>query len=178
MKRSVIVLVSAAVLSGFASLAGAQSKIGVVDPSRLMQEAPQGQAVQQAINSEFLPRGQEIQAQDAALKAREDRLNRDAATMSEVQRSAAERELQSAYRALQLKQAEFQEDLNARRNEELQKLNILLLEEVQNFAVAEGYDLILADGVLFATAAVDVTPAVLRALQNRGNRPAAAPARP
>jgi Skp family chaperone for outer membrane proteins len=47
---------------------------------------------------------------------------------------------------------------------------------VQNFARAQGYDLILAEGVLYAAAAYDVTGPVLQALQNRGKAPAAAPA--
>lgn len=178
MKRSVIVLLSVAALSGFASLASAaEPKIGVVSIQRLASEAPQAKAANDAIRNEFAPKEREIQTQATALKAREERLQKDAATMTEVQRSAAEKELRDGYRELQLKQSAVQDDFNARRNEEQSKLNRVLLEEVQNYAKSNGYDLILADGVLFATQALDVTGPVLQALQNRRSG-TAAPAKP
>jgi outer membrane protein len=176
-KRSVIILFSAAVLTGFASLASAQAKIGVVSTNRLMSDAPQAKAANDAIRAEFAPREKEIQTLGLQLKTREEKLQKDAATMTELQRSSEEKALRDGYRELTLKQETVQEDFNARRNEEMSRLNRTLLEEVQVFAKAQGYDLILADGVLFATAAMDVTGPVLEALKNR--RPAAAaPAAP
>jgi outer membrane protein len=171
-KRSVIVLISAAVLTGFASLASAQAKIGVVSTNRLMSEAPQAKTANDAIRAEFAPREKEIQTLGLQLKTREEKLQKDAATMTEMQRSSEEKALRDGYRELTLKQETVQEDFNARRNEEMSRLNRTLLEEVQIFAKAQGYDLILADGVLYATAALDVTGPVLDALKNR--RPAAA----
>jgi outer membrane protein len=40
-----------------------------------------------------------------------------------------------------------------------------LLKEVQDYAQKEGYDLIVGDGVLFASTAVNITPAVLQAVE-------------
>ncbi|MET0281384.1 MAG: OmpH family outer membrane protein [Steroidobacteraceae bacterium] len=177
MKRSVIVLLSLAAMAGLAPLAGAaELKIGVVSIQRLAQESPQAKSANDAIRAEFAPKEREIQTQGATLKAREERLTKDGATMTEVQRAAAEKELRDGYRELQLKQTTVQDDFNARRNEEQSKLNRVLLEEVQNFAKAQNYDLILADGVLYATNPLDVTGPVLQALQNR--RPGAATAAP
>ena len=42
----------------------------------------------------------------------------------------------------------------------------MVLEEVSAFAKAQGYDLILADGVLYATGALDVTNAILQGMQS------------
>lgn len=119
MKRSVIVLLSAVAMSGLVSVAGAaEPKIGVVNIARLASEAPQAKAANDAIRNEFAPKEREIQTQATALKAREERLQKDAATMTDVQRSAAEKELRDGYRELQLKQSAVQDDFNARRNEE------------------------------------------------------------
>lgn len=172
MKRSVIVILSVAALTGFASVASAQAKIGVVSTNRLMSDAPQAKAANEAIRAEFAPREREIQTLGLQLKTREEKLAKDQATMTEIQRSSEEKALRDGYRELTLKQETVQEDFNARRNEEMSKLNRTLLEEVQAFAKAQGYDLILADGVLYATTALDVTGPVLEALKNR--RPAAA----
>jgi outer membrane protein len=158
---------------GVTSLAGgAELKIGVVNTNRLMSEAPQAKTAIDAIRTEFAPREREIQTMGVALKAREDKLQKDAATMTEVQRAAAEKELRDGYREFQRKQGEVQDDFNARRNEEMSRLNRTLIEEVQVFAKAQGFDLILADGVIYTTGTLDVTGPILTALQSR--KPAAA----
>ena len=46
-------------------------------------------------------------------------MQKDAATMSESQRSSAEKELRDGYRDFARKQQEVQDDFNARRNEEM-----------------------------------------------------------
>jgi len=176
-KRSIPILLSTAALGLFAaSTATAEIKIGVVNTARLMQDAPQAKLAIDGIRTEFAPREREIQTTAATLKAREDKLTKDAATMTEVQRAAAEKELRDGYRDLQRKQSEVQDDFNARRNEEMSKLNRTLAEEVQAFAKAQGFDLILTDGVIYATNALDVTGPVLTALQARRPGAAAAPA--
>ena len=40
-----------------------------------------------------------------------------------------------------------------------------MLKEVQDFAEAQGYDLIVGDGVLYVTSAVNITDDVLRAVE-------------
>ncbi len=172
-KRSVPSLVITGLMAlGAVSTAHAELKIGVVDTQRLMNDAPQAKSAIDQIRNEFAPRERELQTLGASLKAREDKLAKDGATMTEAQRTAAEKELRDGYRDAQKLQAEIQDDLNARRNEELSKLNRVLIEEVNAFAKAQGFDLILTDGVIYRTNALDVTGAILTAMQAR--RPAAA----
>jgi len=172
-KRSVPSLVFTGLLAlGTVSTAHAELKIGVVDTQRLMNDAPQAKVAIEQIRTEFAPRERELQTLGASLKAREDRLAKDGATMTEAQRIAVEKEVRDGYRDAQKLQAEIQDDLNARRNEELSKLNRVLIEEVNVFAKAQGFDLILTDGVIYRTNALDVTGAILTAMQAR--RPAAA----
>lgn len=179
MKRSIIVLLSAAVLTGFASLASAEVKIGVVNTAKLMQEAPQALAASNSLRAEFESRTKEIQALDQLLKTRQDKLQKDAATMTELQRAAADRELQVGSRELKQKQDAAQEDFDARREEEMTRLQNTVRQEVQAFAKAQNYDLILADGVVYATATYDVTGPILESLKRKAGgaaAPAAAPA--
>lgn len=182
MNRSVKVLCTTAVLAlGLATAAHAEIKIGFVNYNRLMQESPQAKTALEAIRTEFAPREKDIQGQGAALKAREEKLTKDAATMSEVQRAAADKELRDGYRELQRKQAEVQDDFNARRNEEMSRLQRVLLEEVGVYAKAQGFDLVLGDGVLYVSGAMDITGSILTALQSRRTgaaAPASAPTAP
>lgn len=157
-----------------ATPAFAEVKIAYVDYGRLQEESPQAKAALDAIRNEFTPRQRELQTQQAALKTREEKLQKDAATMTPDQRTRAEKELRDGLRELQRKQGEVQDDFNARRNEELSRLQRTLIEEVRTYAKAQSFDLVIADSVIYSTPSVDITPAILSMLQSRGAKPAAA----
>lgn len=166
MKRSVMILLAAA-LTGVASLANAQGKTGVVNTDRLIQESPQYLAAQQAIQSEFAPRQREIQALQQLLATQEDKLRKDGATMTELQRSQATRELTEGERSLRVKSEAAEEDFNMRRDEEMQKLQRLMRDEIGAYAKANGYDLILVSGVGYASPNYDITTPLLEALKKK-----------
>jgi outer membrane protein len=170
-------LLLAALLAGLCPAAHAELKIGVVSVPQLIEESPQAKSAMQALQDEFMPRRREIETQQKELKAREERLTRDSAVMSEAERNKAEKDLRDGQRDLARRQNEYVEDLNMRRNEELGKLQRTLLQEVQTYARAQGYDLVIGDGVLFAKDGINITTAVLANLQARGKAtPPAAPA--
>ncbi|MGN6451898.1 MAG: OmpH family outer membrane protein [Steroidobacteraceae bacterium] len=168
--------------AAFATLpaAAAEPKIDVVDFQRLAIESPQGKAVMESMRAEFAPRERTLQAQGQAVKAKEEKLQKDGATMSEEQRARAEKDLRDGARDFERAKGEFQDDMNARRNEELSRLQRTIVEEVRTYGKAQGFDLILAqEGVIYNASASDITPAVLSALQARGGSAAAAkPAAP
>ena len=166
-----------------ASPAWAELKIGVVDYGRLVEESPQAKVALEAIRTEFTPRQRDLQNQQATLKSKEDRLQKDGATMSPDQRANSEKDLRDSYRELQRKQQEVQDDFNARRNEEMSRLQKTLIEQVRIFAKAQSFDLVIADGVIYTTPTIDITPAILAQLQSSpvaskapAKAPAAAPA--
>src|SRR5688500_11351381 len=99
-----------------------------------MEDSPQATAALEAIRTEFTPRQRELQTQQQTLKAKEDKLLKDSATMSQDQRSRAEKELRDSARELARKQSEVQDDFNARRNEEMSHLQRTLIEEVRTYA--------------------------------------------
>jgi outer membrane protein len=158
--------------------AWAEPKIGVVDPQRLLQESPQGKAVQDSMRAEFAPRERTLQAQAQAIKAKQDKLQKDGATMTDEQRVRAEKDLRDGERDFERARGEFQDDITARRNEEYSRLQRTLGEEVRTYAKAQSFDVILSgEAVIYATPAYDVTPAILTALQSRAaTAPAAKPA--
>ena len=159
----------------------ADLKIGVLDYGNLMEESPQAKVVVEAIRTEFTPRQRDLQNQQTTLKAKEDKLQKDGATMTEDQRQRSEKELRDSYRELQRKQQEVQDDFNARRNEEMSRLQRTLIEEVRVYAKSQNFDLVVADGVIYSTPTLDITPAILTALQSHApaaGKTSAAPAAP
>jgi len=162
----------------------ADGKVAVVDFQRLAQESPQGKEVLESLRNEFAPRERTLQAQGQTLKAKQDKLQKDAATMTDDQRTRAEKELRDGARDFERARGELQDDETARRNEQFSRLQRTLIEEVRGYAKAQSYDMVVSgDAVIYATPGYDSTPAVLTALQARATaspaaKPAAAPAAP
>jgi outer membrane protein len=159
-----------ALLCAFALPASAQElKIGVVNVPLLMDRAPQTKAAMDALQEEFAPRQREFAAKAKELEDFTAKVQKDAAVMGETERRNAEKDLRDLQRDVARLQNEFQEDLNLRQNEELGKLQRALLVEVQTYAQAQGFDLVVGDGVLFASNAVNITAEVLQTIETNFN---------
>jgi outer membrane protein len=155
-----------ALVCAFALPAAAQEmKIGVVSLPALIERAPQTKAAMDALQEEFAPRQREFQAKQKEYEEQAEKAQKDLAVMGETERRNLEKELRDLQRELTRLQNEFQEDLNLRQNEEYGLLQRALLKEVQDYAVAQGYDLIVGDGVLYVNAASNITDDVLRAVE-------------
>ncbi len=155
-----------ALVIAFAMPASAQEvKIGVVNVPVLLDRAPQTKAVMDALQEEFAPRQREFIAKQKELEELSAKVQKDVAVMGETERRNAEKNLRDLQRDVARLQQEFREDLELRQNEELGNLQRSLLKEVQDYAQAQGYDLIVGDGVLFASTAVNITEEILRAVE-------------
>jgi outer membrane protein len=155
-----------------AGQASAEIKIGFVNFEKLLEEAPQTKAAMQALDNEFGPRRRELMTLQTDLKAKDDKLQKEGAVMSEADRANAEKTLRDQQREFQRKAGEFQDDASTRKNEELGKVQRYLVEQIQTYANAQGYDLVLGQGVFFAKPALDITANVLAVLTSK---PAALP---
>lgn len=161
-----------------AGTASAQSslKIGVINVGKLLENAPQSKVVQDKLQKEFEPRQQSILAKRQKMQTQQDAFQKDSAVMGEEERLNLERQIRDTQRDLQREENEYLEDLNARRNEEVGKLQREVLQRVQAYASAQKYDLVLADAI-YVSGAVDITQQVITALQAAGP-PAGAGAAP
>jgi outer membrane protein len=160
-------------LSGQAS---AEIKMGVVNFQKLLEDAPQTKTAMQALENEFAPRRRELLTLQNDLKARDEKLQKEGAVMSEADRAKAEKTLRDQQREFSRKAGEFQDDAGTRKNEEIGKVQRYLVTEIQAYATAQGYDLVLGDGVFFAKGPLDITANVLAVLATKpATLPAAAP---
>jgi outer membrane protein len=157
----------------FAVPAWAETKIAVVDYGKLVEESPQAKTAMEGIRAEFTPKQRELENLANSLKSKQDKLDKDGPTMSVEQRSRSDKDLRDGARDLQQKRAELQDDFTARRNEEMSRLQRILIEEVRAYAKAQNFDLVIADGVIYSAAALDITPAILSAMQAKAPKAAA-----
>jgi len=166
---------SAALATGFVQAQATDLKIGVVSYQRLLQESPQAKKTMEALRVEFAPKQQDLVKLNASLKAKADALEKNRATMTADQVTKAEKELRDGQREFSQKQTDFQEDANTRQNEEMSKLEAVLVKEVQTYAQAQKFDLVLAsNGILYSNNSLDITANVLSVLKASDTSPAAA----
>ncbi|ABA57330.1 Outer membrane chaperone Skp (OmpH) [Nitrosococcus oceani ATCC 19707] len=142
-------------------------KIGAVNAVKLLDEAPQKEAALEILKKEFEVRNRELVAKQKKLRGLEDRFNRDAAIMSEADRKALERDILNQNRDLKRDQEVFREDYNIRRNEEFRKLQEEIAKAIVDLAEKKKYDLVVYEGVIYASDKVDITADVLKLLKSQ-----------
>jgi len=173
--RSIASLGLALCLGLVSAQASAEIKIGYVNFQKLLEEAPQTKTAMQGLENEFAPRRRELLTMQNDLKARDEKLQKEGAVMAESDRAKMEKALRDSQREFSRKAGEFQDDASTRRNEEIGKVQRYLVTEIQGYANAQGYDLVLGDGVFFAKGPLDITANVLAVL---ATKPASLPAAP
>jgi outer membrane protein len=143
----------------------AELKVGVVNAALVLDKSPQKTSALQRLEKEFSTRSKSIENKHKALLQAQEKLQKDAAILSADERKQKERELLSEQRELKRLQDEYSEDLSIRRNEELRKLEKQIAETIVQLAESEKYDLVIYQGVIFASDAVDITDKVLEKLK-------------
>ncbi len=138
-------------------------KAGFVNTDRIFREANSAKAAQAKLEQEFSRREKDIIELGNSIKAMSEKYERDAPTLSESQRVSRQKQLVEQDRDLQRKRREFQEDLNARKNEELQQVLERANRVVKQVAESEKYDAIFQEAV-YINPKHDITDKVIKAL--------------
>ncbi len=147
------------------SVSAEDYKLGAVNALRVLEQSPQAEKARQTIEKEFSPRDKELVAKQKQLKSLEDKLAKDSAIMSESERTKLERDIINQKRDLKREQDEFREDFNFRRNEEFAKIQKDILNAIQKVAKENNYDVVLSDGVIYASPKVDISELVIEYLK-------------
>ena len=142
----------------------ADLKVGFVQVDKILQEAPQTIESNKKLEKEFSSRTDKLKADVKTLKEREASFSKDALTMKESERDTKEKSLSQLRVDIQRKERELREDINIRRNEELSGLQEQINKAVTSVAKAEGFDLVLYNGVAYASEKIDITDKILKSL--------------
>jgi outer membrane protein len=149
-------------LAGF-SASAQEFRVGVVNLDRIFREANSAKSAQTKLEQEFSKREKELNDTATQLKTLSEKFEREAPTLAESQRNTRQKQLVDQDREFQRKRREFQEDLNTRKNEELQQVIERANKVVKTLAEAEKYDLILQESV-YVNPKHDITDKVIKAL--------------
>jgi outer membrane protein len=141
--------ISLALVLGLATF-GVQAeeiRIGFINTDRIFKEANTAKQAQSKLEQEFSKREKDLNDSGTALKNAVEKFEREAPTLAESQRVARQKQLGEQDRDFQRKRREFQEELNARKNEEFQLVLERANRVIKQVAETEKYDLVLQEAV-------------------------------
>lgn len=165
MNKTIAPLLFVALL-GLADYVVAQGyKIGVVDANKIVELSPQYDAVRKALELEFKRRSEDLAGRQKQLRALEEKLARDSAVLSADESRRLEQDIRSQRRKLKTAGDEYREDLGLRSNEERRKLLQQVSEVVHQIGEEESIDVILSEGIVYASERVNLTGRVLERLK-------------
>jgi len=157
------VALAASMMVATSAVQAQELKIGFVNSERVLREANLAKAAQIKLETEFGKREKDLRDLETKLRGAAEKLEKDAPTLSEAERSRRQRDVVEQERDLQRKRREWQEDLTQRKNEELSVVVEKANKVIKQIFDAEKYDLILQDAIHFS-ARVDITKKVIDAL--------------
>lgn len=143
----------------------AELKIGVVNAAAVMEQSPQKTRALARLEKEFSSRSKAIESKIKSLRSNQEKLVKDSAIYSATELKNKERTIVSEQRDIKRLQDEYSEDLSIRRNEELRKLEKDIAQTIIELAKKESFDLVVFQGVIFASDKVDITEKVLTLLK-------------
>ncbi|GAB1061306.1 MAG: OmpH family outer membrane protein [Shewanella algae] len=164
MKKMVNGALMTLMLTG-APLAAQAEKLAVVDMGAVFEQLPQREQISNALKTEFGDRMAEVQKLQEDLRGLLEKQQRDAALMSETQKTELVRKMESLKADYQLKGKALDEDLRRRQGEEQNKLLVKVQKAINTIAEKEKYDMVLQRGaVVYVKPAADISSKVVEAL--------------
>ena len=164
MKQLWFVLISLVII---ASPARAELSVAVVNASAVLDAAPQKKEALVRLEKEFSTRSKMIENKIKTLRAKQEKLMKDSAIFSASERKKKERQIVAEKREVERLQDEYSEDLSIRRNEELRRLEKQISKTIVDLAKKKSYDIVLYQGVIYASDKVDITNAVIEKLKRQ-----------
>jgi outer membrane protein len=138
-------------------------RIGFVNTDRIFRESNPAKAAQTKLEAEFSKREKELADLGTQLKTATEKFEREAPTLAESQRVSRQRQLVEQDRDFERRRREFQEDLGARKNEELQQVIERANRVIKQVAESDKFDLVIQEAV-YINPKHDITDRVLKVI--------------
>jgi len=140
-------------------------KIGFVNTSRVLKEAPQARRVEERLKAEFEPREAQLKEKRQEILDIEEQLKTFDQANTTTTRRKLERQIRLKVNQLKFFEQEFREDQNLRRNEEIRELQQVIARVLEQLGDSGEYDLILTEGVSYVSDQIDITAEIVEMLK-------------
>jgi outer membrane protein len=164
LNKSAIVFVALCLFCVFGIGSAQAQKIAYVNTEKVVKKSPQSAAILKSLEAEFKKRNDALLSKRKKLKKLEEKLGKDRSIMSSSEKNNIEQDIRRRRRELNNSSAEFREDLNLRRSEEINKLLRKISEVVINIGKREKIDMVMSAGVAYASDSIDISDKVLQQL--------------
>jgi outer membrane protein len=165
-KKFVMIIGILLILGGWAGSAlSAELMIGLVDMQRAINESQAGKDARKLDNNEVGKYQRQFTEKQQELQTMRENLEKQAFMLSSDARTAKERELQIKIKDFQRWQEDTQNEINQKRMDLTQNVQLGLRRVIKKLAEDEGYIIILEKNenmVLFAIKAIDLTDRVIK----------------
>jgi len=115
-------------------------KVGIVDMQSIYQQIPQMAKIEQQLQTEFAERRQELEKLQGDVRFEMEKFQRESATMSDEQKTALRNKIQGMQKQLAEKGRPLEQEIKARQNQELAKVQKLIVETIQSVAKSGKFD--------------------------------------
>jgi len=150
-----------------AAHAAEEARVGYVNVQYLVDNSPQAKAASSDLEKKFGPQQQALQEQKQEFQRLQQKLQKDGLVMSENERAEIEQNLRELKREIERGQKDLREELNIQRNGILSEIHDAVMKSVESLAREEGFDLIVGQGALYASDAVNLTDKVLARMKEQ-----------
>jgi len=158
------IIINIALIVFATSIFSAELKIGIVDVNKILREAPQTISANKKLEKEFGSRSEKLKVKIQTLQTDEKKYQKEALTLTDEQKDKTEKSLQQRRIEIQRLERELREDMDLRRREEIGDLQEKINQAIDKIANDEKYDLILYNGIAFASDNVDITNRIIKSL--------------
>ena len=147
-----------------ANLAYAEVKIGFVQVDQILKNAPQTAASNKKLEKEFKKRTDALKQAIKTIQQEEKDFAKNSLTLSDTEKEKISRKLQQGKIDAKRDERELREDIDIRRREEINELQTKVNKTIEEIAKDQNFDLIMYQGVAYASPKIDITDQIIKAL--------------
>jgi len=137
--KSTAVAVLATLMMGTSVNAFAH-KVGIVDMQEIYKQLPQMAKIEQSLQSEFAERRQELEKLQGDIRFEAEKFKRESTTMSQAQKDALRDKIQGMQKNLAEVGRPLEQEIKARQNQELAKVQGLIIKTIEEIAKDGDFD--------------------------------------
>ena len=143
----------------------ADLKIGYVTVDKVLADAPQVKAINDAMMERFGGKKKELEAMEGELKTMQENYKRNELVMTEDKLNEMKNNMIGKLQAYKQQEAILAQEVNTMRSQELATLRESMRTIIEEIAKEDKYDLVLSEGVVYGTDKLDISDKVLAKLK-------------
>jgi outer membrane protein len=167
MKRLMLTLAAAFLISSLSVAQAADLRIATVDMQQIMTKSKQADKLRADLEKRFTSKKTELEKSAETFKADIEKFKRDEAVMSKADKEKLQKKITDEQQALQKRQYGLQQEAMTAQNEALQTMLESVRSAVKKIAAEEKYTMVITkEAAIFMDDNLDITSKVLKKMSS------------